>query len=269
MSGLLDNQTIVITGAGGGLGEGIARVCHREGANVVIADVRDEAAQNVARTLGERALAVPCDVRDDAQIAHLVKASIERFGRINGLVNNAGVNFSKPFLETSSEEWERVLSVDLRAVFFLTQSVCRQMIEQGGGGSVVNISSVHSYAALPGAGPYDAAKWGVVGLSKSIAVELAAQKIRVNVVSPGLLNTQIWDDILDAAPDRDACQSYWDANIPIGRVIETSEIGELTAFLLSERASCITGANIFADGGMTSQLVSKEPYQSQNLGGKS
>ncbi len=136
------------------------------------------------------------------------------------------------------------------------------------GGSIVNIASVHTLAVLPGSGPYDAAKWGVVGMGKSMAVELAAQNIRVNSISPGLLNTQIWKDVQAAAPNRKACLDYWKANIPIGRIIEPAEIGELAAFILSDRSSSITGANILADGGMTSQLVSKEPYPSKPLGGK-
>jgi glucose 1-dehydrogenase len=102
-------------------------------------------------------------------------------------------------------------------------------------------------------------------LSKSIAVELARDRIRVNCISPGLLNTQIWTDIQAAAPDPAICSEYWNANIPLGRVIEPGEIGELAAFLLSDRSVCITGANIFADGGMTSQLISREPYSSKNL----
>jgi NAD(P)-dependent dehydrogenase (short-subunit alcohol dehydrogenase family) len=118
---------------------------------------------------------------------------------------------------------------------------------------------------LPGSGPYDAAKWGVVGLSKSIAVELARERIRVNCISPGLLNTQIWQDIRAAAPDPALCIEFWNANIPIARVIEPTEIGELAAFLLSDRSQCITGANVFADGGMTSQLISREPYASKGL----
>ena len=110
-------------------------------------------------------------------------------------------------------------SLDLRVVFFLTQRVCRQMLSQGDGGSVVNISSVHSQSCLPGAGPYDAAKWGVVGMGKSMAVELAPQGIRVNAISPGLLNTQIWQDLQSAAPSPEACLDYWKQNISIGRVI--------------------------------------------------
>lgn len=262
---MLKNRTIIVTGSAGGLGEGIARTCHSYGANVVLADQHEEQVEQAAAKLGERALGIVCDVRNTEDLSRLMDESIKKFKTINGLVNNAGINFVKPFLETTAEEWERVISVDLRAVFFLTQLVCRQMLRQSGGGSIVNISSVHSHAVLPGSGPYDAAKWGVVGLSKSIAVELAERGIRVNCISPGLLNTRIWEDIQAAAPDRAACVEYWNANIPIARVIEPSEIGELAAFLLSDRSGCITGANMFADGGMTSQLISREPYCSKNL----
>jgi NAD(P)-dependent dehydrogenase (short-subunit alcohol dehydrogenase family) len=199
----------------------------------------------------------------------LVAITTDTFGRIDGLVNNAGINFAKAFLETTPEEWDRVISVDLRAVFFLSQMVSREMLRQSRpGGSIVNISSVHSQSVLPGSGPYDAAKWGVVGLGKSIAVELAEHNIRVNMISPGLLNTQIWQDIRQAAPDTRSCEDFWFSNIPIRRVIEPEEIGDLAVFLLSEKSRCITGANIFADGGMTSQLISREPYQSRPLEGK-
>ena len=257
---MLQNKTIIVTGAAGGLGEGIARVCHREGANVVIADLNGARAAVLAEELGARAVAVVCDVRQPDQLSRLVELAASHFGEIHGLVNNAGINFVKPFLETTAEEWDNVIATDLKAAFLLTQIVCHRMLRQEPlGGSIVNISSVHSHSTLPGAGPYDAAKWGIVGLSKSIAVELAREKIRVNCISPGLLNTQIWKDILASSRDSEACTEYWNDNIPISRVIEPSEIGELAAFLLSDRSGCITGANIFADGGMTSQLISREP----------
>lgn len=265
---LLKNKVILITGAAGGLGAGIARVCSREGAKVVVVDVRGEAAAQLAAALPGESLAVACDLRDDAGLDQLVAQTVVHFGRIDGLVNNAGVNFAKPFLQTTAADWERVISLDLRAVFFLSQKVSRQMLTQDPqGGSIVNISSVHSQSALPGAGPYDAAKAGVVGMGKSMAVELAPQGIRVNAISPGLLNTQIWQDLLSAAPSEEECLDYWKSNIPIGRIIQPEEIGELAAFLLSERSASITGANIFADGGMTAQLISKEPYVSRPIEG--
>ncbi|MEZ4677644.1 MAG: SDR family oxidoreductase [Caldilineaceae bacterium] len=239
---LLNNKTIIITGAGGGIGEGIARVAVREGANVVIADIRGAAAQAVAAALGSQAHAITCDVGDDSQLAQLVETAVTHFGRLDGLVNNAGVNFAKPFLETTPADWERVISIDLRATFFLTQLACKQFLTQvpqphGQRGSIVNIASVHSIAAFPGAGPYDAAKWGVVGLTKAVAIELASQGIRANAVSPGLINTQIWRDYLAATPDPTATIAYWNSNIPMERVIEPEEIGEMVVFLLSEQAS--------------------------------
>ena len=266
---LLSRKVVIVTGAGGGLGAGIARVCHREGARVVVADLRAVAARSVARSLGARALPVECDVTDDEALEGLLQETLRRFGRVDGLVNNAGVNFAKPFLSTTPEDWTRVISVDLRAVFFLSQLVARQMLKQKPrGGSIVNISSVHSSAVLPGSGPYDAAKWGVIGMGKSIAVELATKGVRVNSVSPGLLDTQIWQEILAAAPSREECLAHWRANIPVGRVIDPEEIGGLVAFLLSDRCPSITGANILHDGGMTSQLISREPYQSRAIEGK-
>ena len=273
---LLNNKTIIITGAGGGIGAGIAHVAVREGANVVIADIRGDAAEQVADTLGTQAHAVTCDVSDDQQLASLVEAAVAHFGRIDGLVNNAGVNFAKPFLETTPADWERVISIDLRATFFLTQLACKQFLAQAAQtagqhgnqrGSIVNIASVHSIAAFPGAGPYDAAKWGVVGLTKAVAIELATQGIRVNAVSPGLINTQIWRDYLEATPDPAATMAYWNSNIPMERVIEPEEIGEMVVFLLSDRAQAITGANMVVDGGITAQLASKEPYTRDTLEG--
>jgi NAD(P)-dependent dehydrogenase (short-subunit alcohol dehydrogenase family) len=258
---MLANKTVIITGGAQGLGKGIAAVCSREGANLVIADLRHKTAIELAESLGGRAHAVACDVRRDQDLSALLAQTVERFGQVDGLVNNAGINFVKPFLEVAPEEWDNVLQTDLRAAFLLTQLVCRQMLTQSPArGSIVNISSVHSHAALPGAAPYDAAKWGVVGMTKSVAVEMAKSNIRVNCISPGLLNTHIWQDILKSSPNPAACEAYWNSNIPIGRVIEPEEIGELAAFLLSDRSGCITGANIFADGGMTSQLVSREPW---------
>lgn len=264
---LLQDKVVIVTGAGGGLGAGIARVCAREGARVLVVDVRGDAAGAVAAQL-PGAESLSCDLRDDASLDQLVDVAVRQFGRVDGLVNNAGANFAKPFLDTTTQDWDWVLSLDLRAIFFLTQKVCRQMVQQGDGGSIVNISSVHSQSCLPGAGPYDAAKWGVVGMGKSMAVELAPQGIRVNAISPGLLNTQIWQDLQTAAPSPEACLDYWKQNIPIGRVIEPEEIGELAAFLLSRRSASITGANMFADGGMTSQLVSREPFESKPIEGR-
>lgn len=259
----LKNKTIIITGSGKGLGAGFAKGVALEGANVICADIDEAEVQAVAASIkdsGGDALAVACDVSDSDQLETLVQTTIDHYGRIDGLINNAGINFVKPFTEITPSEWKRVISVDLEGTFFLTQLCVREMLKQGDGGSIVQIGSVHTKAALPGAAPYDAAKHGVVGMSMAAAVELAPQRIRINVLSPGLCNTTIWKDIIAAAPNKEECLKHWNANIPAERLIEPEELARCCVFLLCDDSSCITGTNILADNGMTSLLLSREPY---------
>lgn len=267
----LKNRVIIITGASKGLGVSMAAACAEEGAKVVCA-ARDAAALDRVvsdiRALGGTAQAVVCDVSKLEDLEHLVTETVATFGAIHGLINNAGVNFVKPFVEVSEAEWDQVMDVDLKGSFFLTQLCARQMLRQSpAGGAVVQIASVHTHASLAGASPYDAAKHGMVGFSKAAAVELAHQNIRVNILSPGLCRTEIWKDIVAAAPSEQACRDYWNANIPAARLIEPVEVARCCVFLLSDDASAITGANLMADLGMTSLLVSREPYQSKAISG--
>jgi len=261
----LKNRIILVTGASKGLGIDMAKVCAAEGAKVVCAArsqaALEEVVQSIQSNHGE-AISMTCDMSDPDDIKKLVQRTIETYGRIDGLINNAGVNYVKPFLEIDSTEWQRVLDVDLTGSFLLTQLCARHMYAQGDGGSIVQIASVHTHASLVGAAPYDAAKHGMVGYSKAAAVELAPFGIRVNILSPGLCETEIWKDIVNAAPSEKECVDYWNANIPAGKLIQPDEIAKCCVFLLSDDSSCITGANIMADHGMTSLLVSREPYNS-------
>ena len=267
----LANRVVVVTGASRGLGTAIAKGCADAGARVVLA------ARNAAElgmlaaqieAAGGTALAVPTDVARLDDLRRLCDAAVARFGRIDGLVNNAGVNYVKPVLEVTEEEWDRVLDVDLKGSFFLTQFVARQMVAQRpAGGAIVQIASVHTLAAVAGAAPYDAAKHGMVGFTKAAAVELAPHGVRVNVLSPGLCRTTIWNDLIAAAPSEQACLDYWQSQIPGQRLIEPEEIADATVFLLSSASRSITGANIMADLGMTSLLVSREPYSSKPITG--
>jgi NAD(P)-dependent dehydrogenase (short-subunit alcohol dehydrogenase family) len=265
----LKDKVAIVTGAGGGIGEGIATVFAEEGAAVVIAERRAEAGDRAARAIcaaGGRALSIPCDVSRETDVQAMVEQTIGAYGRIDALVNNAGVNFVKAFEALTAEEWDRVLGIDLRGVFLCVRACIGHFLKQGSG-SVVNVASVHTLAGLPGAAPYDAAKCGVVGLTRALAVEFASRNIRFNCLSPGLIDTQIWRDVQDAAADLEACLAHWRANIPMGRVGTPREMGKVAAFLASDDASYITGANLMADGGMTSQLISKESYPSRALGG--
>ncbi len=264
----LQNKVVIVTGASKGLGYSMATTCAAEGARVVLAARSETQLQalitRIEKNSGE-ALAVVTDMSRPQDIERLVTEAIDRFGRIDGLINNAGVNYVKPFLEIDPAEWRRVLDVDLTGSFLLTQLCAREMQKQNSGGSIVQIASVHTHASLAGAAPYDAAKCGMVGFSKAAAVELAPLGIRVNVLSPGLCDTEIWNDIVAAAPSEKECRDYWNANIPGQRLITPEEIAKCCIFLLSEESSSITGANLFADLGMTSLLISREPYASKAI----
>jgi len=267
----LIDKVAIVTGAGAGIGKAIAEIFAREGAKVVCSSRRAANGQPVADAIqasGGESCFIQCDVSSEEDVKRLVAQTLERYGRIDVLVNNAGVNFVKPFVDVAPADWDRVINTDLRGTYLCSWYAVPCMLKQGRG-SIINITSVHTLACLPGAAPYDAAKWGVVGLTKSMAVELASRHIRVNALSPGLIDTQIWKDIQDAAPDLDECLRYWKANIPMGRVGTAEEIARIAAFLASDEASYITGANILADGGMTSQLISQAPFDSHSLEGSS
>jgi len=264
----LKDKVVIVTGASKGLGVAMAEICASEGAHVVLAARSGILLQAVADRIRERggqAEVVVTDMSESDQISSLVETAVDRCGRIDGLINNAGVNYVKPFLEIHPAEWQRILDVDLTGSFLLTQLCARQMAKQGTGGSIVQIASVHTHASLAGAAPYDAAKHGMVGFSKAAAVELAPLGIRVNVLSPGLCETEMWKGLVAAAPSEQECLNYWDANIPGKRLIAPEEIAKCCVFLLSDDASCIVGANIMADLGVTSLLVSREPYVSRPI----
>jgi len=241
----LQDKNIIITGASKGLGVSMAEECAREGANVVLAARSLPELQQLAdriRASGGKAEVVETDMSRPSDLEKLVAEALAAYGRIDGLINNAGVNYMKPFLEIDLKEWQRVLDVDLTGSFLLTQLTARQMQKQGNGGSIVQIASVHTHDSLAGAAPYDAAKHGMVGFSKAAAVELAPLGIRVNILSPGLCATEMWKAVVAAAPSEKECLDYWKANIPGQRLITPAEIAKCCIFLLSDDSSCIKAA---------------------------
>jgi len=267
----LADRVVIVTGAARGLGRAIATRSAEAGARVVLADREAAEGEAVAAEIvaaGGVAIAVATDVSRLSDLERLCDAAVARFGRIDGLVNNAGVNFVKPVLEVTEAEWDRVLDIDLKGSFFLTQFAARQMVaQQPAGGAIVQIASVHTLAAVAGAAPYDAAKHGMVGFTKAAAVELAPHGVRVNLLSPGLCRTTIWEGLVAAAPSEQACLDYWQSQIPGGRPIEPEEIDDAAIFLLSDASRAITGVNLVADLGMTSLLVGREPYASKPITG--
>jgi len=267
--GRLQGKVCVITGAGAGIGRGIAELFSIEGAKVVLSSRRETNGKTVCdqlTTAGYDTSFVKCDISDSTDVEHLFDETIQQYGRIDVLINNAGINFVKPFTETTLSDFDRVIGTDLRGTFLCTSRAVREMLKTGGG-SIINITSVHTIAGMEGAAPYDAAKWGVVGLTKSLAVELSSKNIRVNALSPGLIATQIWDDIQAAAPDAQACNRYWQSNIPAGRVGTVEDVAFFALFLASDESRYVCGANLLVDGGMTSQLVSRPEFDSKDLTG--
>ena len=265
----LKDKVAIITGSGAGIGKAIAERFAREGAAVVCCSRRESNGRPVAEKItdqGGRALFVACDVSKEEDVKRAVEAGIEAYGCIDILVNNAGVNFSRPFECTASEDWDRVIDTDLRGTFLFCRYCIPNMLLRKKG-SILNIASNHTAGGYPGSAPYDAAKWGVIGFTKALATEFASRGIRINALSPGLIDTQIWEDLKNASPSRQECEQYWYSNIPSGRVGRPEEVAAAAAFMVSDEASYLVGSNVILDGGASSLLVSKPPFESENLDG--
>ena len=237
------NKVAFVTGAGQGMGRAIVRHFAEQGARVVAADINLDAARQSIEGLGEKALAVSCNVADSDSVATAMAAVHAHFGSLDVLVNNAGIGSIDAFAQTPDEHWQRVIGVNLTGTFFCSREAVKLMLAAATPGVIINISST---AALTGEGPshYCAAKAGVMGLTRSMARELAGNGIRVNTIVPGPTNTPMMADIPD-----DWMQSMLKA-IPLGRMGETHEIARVAAFLASEDAAFITGQNLAVNGGM-------------------
>jgi NAD(P)-dependent dehydrogenase (short-subunit alcohol dehydrogenase family) len=266
----LKDKVVIVTGAGNGIGQVIAEECAREGAKVVVSSRRavngQPVADGIVKAKGE-AIFVKCDISLEEEVKIMVDTAIKTYGKIDVLINNAGVNFVKKFVDCKPEDWDRVIDNDLRGTYLCTWYTIPHMLKNGAG-SIINITSVHTLQCMAGAAPYDAAKWAMVGFTKSLAVEFGANNIRANALSPGIIDTQIWTDIQEAAADPVACREYWNSNIPMERVGRSIEIAKAAVFLASDDSAYTTGANLLVDGGMTSQLLSREPFDSTSLEGQ-
>ncbi|MCY4022274.1 MAG: glucose 1-dehydrogenase [Anaerolineaceae bacterium] len=272
MNGLPMNwkgHVAIVTGAASGIGAGIADCFAEAGAEVVVADVNEGLGAQVTAELQQRhgvGLFVKTDVSSAADCRRLMDETLATYGQIDTLVNNAGVNFVKPTLEMDEADWDRVVDVDLKGSFLCSRYALEAMVRRRSG-NIINIASVHTVATLPAAAPYAASKGGVDMMTRSMAIEFAPHGIRVNAVSPGLTDTQIWNDIQDAAEDADMARQHWLDNIPLARVQTPREVGKVVLFLAGDQSSYITGANIFSDGGMTIQLTNRERFASRSLEG--
>jgi 3alpha(or 20beta)-hydroxysteroid dehydrogenase len=239
--GKLDGQVAIITGAAGGQGEAEARLFVAEGAQVAIADVQDKG-EKVAADLGAAAFFLFHDVSDEESWGKLVATTLEKFGAINILVNNAAIFDPKPLTETAAEDMAAHFRVNQLGVLLGMQAVIEPM-KAAGRGSIINISSLSGLRHLPGQFAYAATKWAVRGMSGCAAVELASSNIRVNSVYPGLIDTPM---LAGNSPETNALYASF---VPMGRMAEPREVAEVVAFLASDAASYVTGAELSVDAG--------------------
>jgi meso-butanediol dehydrogenase / (S,S)-butanediol dehydrogenase / diacetyl reductase len=247
----LEGRVALVTGGASGIGRGIVDVLTGRGATVVIGDLDGDAARGVAREVGAEGLAL--DVTNEASVRDVVREVLESHGRVDVLVNNAGVSRSIPFVDIEEAEWDRVFDVNVKGVYLVTRAVVPRMIERRYG-KIVNLSSMVGKEAIPLFVHYSASKFAVMGITQGLAKELAAYDINVNAVCPGVVRTPLWDPLLDQLAEnkgitREAAFDEFVASIPLGRPQDPEDIGEVVAFLASDRARNMTGQGINVTGG--------------------
>ncbi|NDW47620.1 3-oxoacyl-ACP reductase FabG [Ruegeria sp. PrR005] len=239
----LTGKNALITGASGGIGGAIARALHAAGASVVLSGTRVEPLQALADELGERAHVLTCNLSDMAAVEALPKQAAEVLGSVDILVNNAGITRDNLFMRMSDDEWQSVIDVNLTATMKLCKGVLRGMMKARWG-RIVNISSVVGAIGNPGQGNYAASKAGVIGMSKSLAYEVASRGITVNAVAPGFITTAMTDKLTDDQ------KSGLLAQVPAGRMGSPEEIAAAVLYLASQEAAYVTGATLHVNGGM-------------------
>jgi NAD(P)-dependent dehydrogenase (short-subunit alcohol dehydrogenase family) len=247
-----ENKVALVTGAGSGLGLATALAFAGAGASVVLADCDEAAVRAAADTVNAqqgRALAIGCDVSDDAQVESMVKKTVAHFGRLDAAYNNAGIqNVLAETADATREDFDRVIAVNLRGVWSCMKFELQQMRKQGSG-AIVNCSSIGGLVGGAGRGTYHAAKYGVLGLTTSAALEYAAQGIRVNAVCPGMIDTPM-SDRMKAAGQADALSAML-KDVPIGRLGRAEEIADAVLWLCSSASSLVIGHALVVDGGYT------------------
>ncbi len=241
----LQGKVAIVTGGGSGMGEAIAETYAREGAHVAVIDIDGNAAKTVAARIGNAAIAIRCDVTKRSDIDAAVVETASKFGGLNVLVNNAGVaQPNKPMLDVSEKEFDRVFAVNVKGLFMFTQAVVPLM--RGQGGVIINIGSTAGLRPRPGLAAYNATKGAVHNLTKTLAVELAPDKIRVCAIAPVATDTPLLPTFLGPAP---GMREKFIATVPLGRLATAQDIADTALFLASDEAKFLTGNIVEVDGG--------------------
>jgi NAD(P)-dependent dehydrogenase (short-subunit alcohol dehydrogenase family) len=254
----LKNQVAIITGAGRGIGRGIAEVFAGEGAKVIIATLKEDEGRETLeaiRAKGGEGLLVQTDVSSETSVKAMMGETLETYGHINTLVNNAGITLFKPLFETTLEDWEHVIGVDLKGVYLCGKYAAIEM--QHHGGSIINISSNHAKAALPNADIYAAAKAGVNGMTRAMAVSLGKYGIRVNAIMPGFTATPHYHKWLSSIEGNNLEEEINFLHAT-GQVTTPEDIGRLAVYLASDDSKNMTGTELALDGGMLAKLYNSK-----------
>lgn len=241
----LNDKIAIVTGSTRGIGLAIAKQFLKEGARVVINGRKQKDCDKIAKELGKNAIAIGADVSKAKEVQNLIDETVKKFGKLDIIVNNAGIVHMKNFIELTEEEWDRMMEVDLKGVFLCSQKTAKQMIKQGNGGKIINISSIAGFVGFPRLAHYCAAKAGVIELTKEVAIELAPHKINVNCIGPGVIETDMTKGLLN---DEKMKQGLL-MKIPLNRIGKPEDIAHAAVYLASNESDYTTGITLFVDGG--------------------
>jgi NAD(P)-dependent dehydrogenase (short-subunit alcohol dehydrogenase family) len=243
----LENKVAVVTGAASGIGKAIAEKFISEGAKVVFSDVNGD--ESLVASFKENALFVKCDVSKSAEVENLVAEAIKKFGRLDIMVNNAGIGGLGGILDVTDENWDKTIGINLSGTMFGMRAAANAMKKAGISGSIINMSSILGKVGLAGAIAYCAAKGGVVQLTHAASLDLATDKIRVNAIAPGFIETNMTKDILAMKQFNDMVVS----STPLGHVGDVDDIASAAVYLAADEAKYVTGSVVYVDGGWTAK----------------